>query len=234
MYYPPEAKSLLNECFPSNVEGRVFCTFPRNPATEQCTIHAYKHIRHTGKKSLKTYVETQLSSNHTLAWSTYFAPTPIMKVDEDVHAVFSPSSHARLSKTSQSPITPNVQFIGYGQVLNYKDLASGSFVYRFVDATLCSLEKEKNGILLTDHAVLERITRGGDTAYQNWEHAFQTVCRSVELPTLVYTSFDPIVCARIWYLQTLGVYTRYFFTGVVAHHPRTKELYSGWRIRKKK
>ena len=44
---------------------------------------------------------------------------------------------------------------------------------------------------------------------------------------------DPVCAARVMYLRARCAYLRYFFPGVQPQHPRTKQLYAGWRARKK-
>ena len=229
---PPSAETLLGDTFDKTVHARVFCTYPRNPATEQCRAIAYTHTRHTGKTVVKPYAPHTLDAEADRAWTAYFCPVPVVLHDVDVHARFHPSTDARLGAGSQPPIQGPTRFLGYGEVLNYKDQASRSFVYRFVDATQCETT-EKAGLPLADDRVLTRIAES-DVAYPRWEAVWRRVCAAHPMPELRFCALDPVTVARILYLRSRGAFVRYFFPGVQPQHPRTKQLYAGWRSRKKK
>ena len=231
--YPHSAKSLLFDSFESTVQVRLFCTFPRNPAKESCDVHIYTQTRFTGNTSLKPFTKYQLHGTKLRAWEGYFSPTPVITADTDIHATFYPSKHVRIGACSQAPIDGPTRYIGYGEVLNYRDPAAGRFVYRFVDATKCET-RENNGLPLSDQRVRERIESCGDITYLQWENCWLTTCKQHVHPNWHYCTIDPICVARIIYLRSKKSFFRYFFPGVQPQHPLTKQLYAGWRSRKKK
>ena len=233
--FPPGAATLLHDTFGKTVQARVFCTYPRNPATEACAVHVYTHTRFTGKTVVKPFARYTLDKDAARQWTAYFCPVPIVQTDTDVHARFLPSTDARLPPScSQPPIVGPTRCLGYGEVLNYKDQASAGFVYRFVDATLCNTT-EKSGLPLTDDRVSTRFTEAGDATYAMWETAWRTAFREcpLSIPPRFCAPVDPVGVARVLRLRSKGAYVRYFFPGVQPQHPLTRQLYAGWRARKK-
>ena len=230
--YPHSAKSLLVDSFESTVQVRMFCTYPRNPAKESCDIQTYTHTRFTGNTSVKPFTKFQLPTAKVRAWEGYFSPIPVITADADVRARFYPSKHVRIGACSQPPIEGPTRCIGYGEVLNYRDPAAGRFVYGFVDATRCETT-ESNGMPLSDPRVRERIDSCGDGTYLEWEDSWMTACKQHGLPTWHFCVVDPVCVARIFYLRSKQSFFRYFFPGVQPQHPLTKQLYAGWRSRKK-
>lgn len=231
--YPDTASTYLHDTFGKAVHARLFCTYPRNPATEHCSVHVYTQTRHTGKATVKPFSAFTLDAAAASRWTAFFCPVPVVTTDVDVHARFHPSTDARLTMSSQPPIQGPTRFIGYGEVLNYKDQASRGFVYKFVDATTCETS-EKAGLPLTDAQFLERLHASGETLYPTWEAVWSSVCLDAQRPNSQYCEVTPVCIARAVYLRSQGAFFRYFFPGVQPQHPRTKQLYAGWRARKKK
>lgn len=230
--FPAAATTIMQDTFGKAVQARAFATYPRNPATETCAVHVYTQTRHTGKATVKPFALYTLDAAGTSRWTTHYCPVPIVLTDVDVHARFYPSTDARLTTSSQPPITGPTRFVGYGEVLNYKDQAARGFVYKFVDATRCE-STEKAGLPLTDAQFVERVRANGDELYPAWETAWTGACRKTPPPETRYCQVDPVCVARMMYLQARRAYLRYFFPGVQPQHPRTKQLYAGWRARKK-
>lgn len=231
--YPDTASTYLHDTFGKAVHARLFCTYPRNPATEHCSVHVYTQTRHTGKATVKPFSAFTLDAVAASRWTAFFCPVPVVTTDVDVHARFHPSTDARLTASSQPPIQGPARFIGYGEVLNYKDQASRGFVYKFVDATTCETS-EKAGLPLTDAQFLERLHASGEIIYPKWEAVWSSACLDAQLPNIRYCEVTPLCIARAVYLRSQGAFFRYFFPGVQPQHPRTKQLYAGWRARKKK
>lgn len=230
--YPHSAKSLLFDSFETTVQVRMFCTYPRNPAKESCNIHTYTRTRFTGNTSVKRFTKFQLPTAKVRTWEGYFSPIPVITADTDVRTRFYSSRHVRIGACSQPPIDGPARCIGYGEVLNYRDPAAGRFVYGFVDATRCETT-ESNGIPLSDRCVRERIESCGDVTYLDWEDSWMAACKQHGLPNWHFCVIDPVCVARIFYLRSKQSFFRYFFPGVQPQHPFTKQLYAGWRSRKK-
>ena len=231
--FPNAAATIFQDTFGKAIQARVFATYPRDPATEPCAVHMYTKTLYTGKATVKPFAPHTLDAANASRWTAYYCPVPIVLVDVDVHARFYPSTDARLTTSSQLPIVGPTRFVGYGEVRNYKDQASRGFVYKFVDATKCETT-EKAGLPLTDATFVERVRVSGDALYPAWEAAWTRVCRDTPPPNTRYCYIDPVCVARVLYLRAHRAYIRYFFPGVQPQHPRTKQLYAGWRARKKK
>jgi hypothetical protein len=230
--FPEAATTVMHDTFGKAVQARAFAAYPRNPATEPCAVHVYTHTRHTGKATVKPFAPHTLDAAGASRWTAHYCPVPIVLTDVDVHARFHPSTDARLTTSSQPPIAGPTRFVGYGEVLNYKDQAARGFVYKFVDATKCE-STEKAGLPLTDAQFVERVRASGDELYPAWETAWTGACRTTPPPETRYCQVDPVCAARVMYLRARRAYLRYFFPGVQPQHPRTKQLYAGWRARKK-
>ena len=231
----PAVEALLKETFPGGARGRIYCSMPRNPATEHCSIHAYVQLRHTGKATETPYTELALPANLRTAWVSYFSPVPVEHVGHhhSPGARFRASTHPRLDTTSsQPPLQSTSRWMGYGQVLNYKHREASKYAFRCVDATLCDQKSEHEGIPMDDPCVASRFAET-DPLYVERENTWVAATHATPPPPCNYVDFHPLVCARTCYLRDIGAYTRYFFTGVLAKHLRTKQLYSGWRERKK-
>jgi hypothetical protein len=222
--YPKRAQHLADKTFPNGADGRILCFFPRNPASENCSILANVIVNRKGSSQDDTFMKIQLHHELYQRWVEYFSPTPVITHNQE----FGPSTHPKLQASSQLPIAHNRPCFGFGQVKNYRDKHSNVYTRRFVDTA--SSTKNNEGMLLDDTSVRSHMGKlDTQINYAEWEESWiQALKKSPPLNT-EFIVINQVECARVLFLQIHQAYIRYFFPGVISQHPATKEFYAGWR-----
>lgn len=226
---PEHAQYLLKSWF-ANCAGRLYCSLPLNPATEPCTVSAYSSLSSTGKDCLVKYQPHATSLKGTkhehLQHETisYFSPIPVSKTNDNMHFF----SSTRVHHASTPPLHKTTPFFGYNEVLNYKNKDS-SFFKRF----LCTADQH-TGLELTTPEALRALdahyhTQPSTSLFgQSVEDTERRLAPTVEAQETHTVRLDTKSLCRFLYLRHLGVYQRYFYSGIVTKHPN-REYYADYK-----
>lgn len=231
---PAHAQHLLKSWFP-NCAGRLYCTLPLNPATEPCTVSAYSSLSSTGKDSLIKYpphTNTLKGPKYRdLQQETisYFSPIPVSKTNDSVHFV----SSTRVHRASTPPLHKTTPIFGYNEVLNYKHKESSCFK-RF----LCTSDRHTGIELSTTEAlrVLNEhyLTQPTASVFaQSVEDTETQLAPTLEARETNTVRLDTKTLCRFLYLRHLGIYLRYFYSGIITKHPN-REYYADYKHTHKK
>ena len=229
---PERAQTLLKTYF-VNCVGRMYCSFPHNPATEHCAIHAYSSSHSSGKASTVKYQSFICSSHNKTDIYTeavkYFSPVPIHKSNEGGQFYAS----KRIHTASTPPLGSATSLFGYNEVLNYKNREAA-----YLQSFLCTHDNYIGYDLLS----AEALTYLSSVAYKDDLHPVfkdtlstteQQLNESIENIESIHIRIQTTRLCRFILLRHNKLYMRYFYAGIVTKHPNG-EYYANYKHTLKK
>lgn len=219
--FPQRAQHILTECFPNHA-GRLFITFPKNPALETCAVHAYEH---RGKKTTTAYTKKSISVRHSIYTQLvyFFSPIPIRNSSNKEVFYASPDVH----NVSTLPIQKTTPIFGYNEVLNFKNKSAHRFQQK-----IC-VSNHQRDVPLDSSDVLDALEdfhaqqqeRSFPTTVDNAEKALFNVCNT---RSNTHVQLNALLCCRFVLLRHANVFLRFFYPGIVSKHPN-KEYYASYK-----
>lgn len=224
--FPAQAQQILKEFFP-NSAGRMFFKFPKNPATETCSLSVYEKF---GKKkhSQIVYEKKQLSTKQSLYKYAiqYFSPIPVRNTSDMMNFYSSPNIH----NVSTQPIKANTILFGYNDVLNFKHKLASHLQMKVCVSNII------RDVPIDSPDVEQHLEE-----YQCQHNVFKTTLREAEELLVRYIRNDEMMhvcpnvlqCCKYIMLRHTRVFLRFFYPGIVTKHP-SKEYYASYKHTTKK